>query len=152
MTHARLRMTTRRGRRRGALAVEAAVLLSALCVPCLMAVNLALNFHAAALIDNCARNGALCWSDRRIAKKLGCLNPETGAVDVQKAALIGAESLSPPPKVTWVEKTDSAGNSYVEVTVDYNFEPATEFPGALKRITRRAWMRKLPLPAGSPAP
>lgn len=144
MTPAQLRRMTGDNARRGAVAVEVAVLLSALCVPCLMTINLAREFHAAAIIDNCARNGALAWADPRIASKLDCLDPDTGVVDVEKAALIGAEALDPPPVVTWVTDNNAASGDFIEVTVDYQFDPKVKLPGALGHITRTAWMRKLP--------
>ncbi len=155
MTRGQLRRMTRADARRGAAALEVAILLSALCVPCLMTINLAREFHAAALIDNCARNGALAWADPRIARKLECLNPDTGAVDVEKAALIGAEALDPPPVVTWVIKKEDEldGDDFIEVTVDYQFDPGVKFPGvpSLSRIARQAWMRKLPAAVTAPA-
>jgi len=153
MTRAQLRRMTRDDARRGAAALEVAILLSALCVPCLMTINLAREFHTAALIDNCARNGALAWADPRIARKLECLNPDTGAVDVEKAALIGAEALDPPPVVTWVTEKNAASGDYIEVTVDYQFDPAVTIPGvpSLSRVVRQAWMRKLPAAVTAPA-
>ena len=150
MTRVRLRRMARDDARRGAAAVEVAILLSGLCLPCLMTINLAREFHSAALIDNCARNGALAWADPRIARKLDCLDPNTGTVDVEKAALIGAETLDPPPAVTWVARKDAAGDDFIEVTVDYQFDPSVKFPGipSLSRIARQAWMRKLPAAVG----
>lgn len=145
MTRAQLLRRMARGEaRRGAVALEVAVLLSSLCVPCLMTINLAREFHTAAIVDNCARNGALAWADPRIARQLDCLNQNTGVVDVQKAALSGVETLIPSSAVDWVVKQDAAGDNYIEVTVDYQFDPVIKFPGALDRITRVAWMRKLP--------
>lgn len=143
MTFAQLRKTNRRGRRRGALAVEAALLWPALFIPCLTGIEIARVFHTTALVENSARNAALCWADPRVARQLQCLNEQTNVVDVRKAALVGVEHLEDDLTVSWDDTTQPGR---VQVTVELHYEPVIPLPGFQSRITRTAWMKRLPLP------
>lgn len=147
MTFAQLRKTNRRGRRRGALAVEAALLWPALFIACLPGIEIARIFHTTALVGNSARNAALCWADPRVARQLRCLNEETRVVDIRKAALIGVEHLEDGLTVSWdVDEDETTQADFVRVTVELHYEPVIPLPNFSPRISRTAWMKRLPLP------
>lgn len=146
MTPAQLRKTNRRGRRRGALAVEAALLWPALFFACLPGVEIARTFHTTALVENSARNAALCWADPRVARELQCLNEQTNVVDIQKAARVGLEGWEDDLIISSIVRTDSTGASYIEVTAELQYEPIIPIPNFSKRVVRTAWMKRLPLP------
>jgi len=150
MTHVRLRRKTRNGRRRGALAVEAAVLWPFLFLACLPGIEAARAFHTTARIETSARNAALCWADPRSARELDCLNEQSRVVDIEKAALIGVEDLEDDLNVSWITEKDSANADYIEVTVELQYEPLIPMPGFPSQITRTAWMKRLPLPPFGP--
>lgn len=143
MTLAQLRRKARHRRRRGALAVEAALLWPTLFLACLPGIEAARAFHTTALVENSARNAALCWADPRVARQLQCLNEQTNVVDVRKAALVGVEHLEDDLTVSWDDTTQPGR---VQVTVELHYEPVIPLPGFQSRITRTAWMKRLPLP------
>ncbi|MBO0698902.1 MAG: pilus assembly protein [Zavarzinella sp.] len=129
-----------RDARRGAAAVEFAVLAPFLLFLMLIATDFARIFYAAVILDNCARNGALYESDPYVRAE----SPYKTTAD---AALADAPNLmSDPnnkPKVTSATGTDTAGKPYVEVTVSRQFTTVSKFPGipnnvALSRTVRMA--------------
>jgi len=95
-------------------------------------------FYDSVIVTNCARNGALYACD-----------PTTQAsspyANVTEAALADASNLSPPPTVTSTQGSDANG-SYVEVTVTYQFQTVSNFPGVPKTTTvvRTVRMNVLP--------
>ena len=54
---------------------------------------------------------------------------------VQDAALADAPDLSPQPTVTSTTGTDLAGNAYVTVTVTWEFQTITGFPGVPNKVS-----------------
>ncbi|MCI0381357.1 MAG: pilus assembly protein [Gemmataceae bacterium] len=111
-----------RSARSGAAVVELAVLLPLLVFLLVVAVDYARIFHYSVTITNCARNGALYGRDPVAAA-------ESPFTSIQQAALAEAPNLKPEPTVTSVNGTDAAGQPYVEVTVSYNFQTLTRYPG-----------------------
>jgi Flp pilus assembly protein TadG len=108
-------------RRHGAATVELAILAPFLAFVFVIAVDWARIFYDSIVVTNCARNGALYLSDPYTLT----LSPYN---DVKQAALADAQNLSPSPNVTSANGTDSSG-PYVEVTVSYQFQTITNFPG-----------------------
>jgi Flp pilus assembly protein TadG len=115
---------SRRGRskRRGIAAVELAVLLPLLMFLFVISVDYGRVFYFAITVENCARNGALYGSDPIAASQ----SPYT---NITQAALADAGNLSPQPTVTSTNGVDSSKNSYVEVTVSWQFQTITGYPG-----------------------
>ena len=66
------------------------------------------------------------------------------AVFPKQPSLIG--DLTPQPTVTSTSGTDSAGNSYVAVTVTWQFSTITGFPGVPQHVSlsRTIQMRLVP--------
>lgn len=108
--------------RRGTAAVELALLLPFLAFPFVVGVDYSRLFYHYLTVTNCARNGALYACDPVAAAD----SPYTS---VQQPALADAANLSPTPTVTSTNGTDADGNAYVEVTVSYQFQTITSFPG-----------------------
>jgi Flp pilus assembly protein TadG len=106
--------------RRGAAAVELAVLLPLIVFLFLVATDFARIFYFSQVIQNCAINGAEYLSD----PKAPAFNLYSS---VTQAALADATNLNPQPTVTSATGTDSAGNSYVSVTVTWQFQTVTNF-------------------------
>ena len=79
-------------------------------------------FYYSQIVTNCARDGAVYASDATAAAQ----SPYSS---LQQAALAAAANLSPQPTVTSANGTDSAGNPYVKVTVAWQFQTVTAFPG-----------------------
>src|SRR5262245_31310609 len=96
--------------RRGAAAVEMAVLLPFLAFLFVIGVDWARIFYYSITVANCARNGALYASD------LYSVVPSPYA-SMTDAALADAPNLSPQPTVTSASGVDADGNSYIECTV-----------------------------------
>lgn len=112
--------------RRGAAAVELAVLLPFLVFLMVIAVDWARVFYFSVTVNDCARNGALFLAD------------STGTTaspyaDYKAAALAGT-NLTPAPTVTSNSGTD-ASSGWIECTVSYNFTTLTNFPGVPKNTT-----------------
>jgi Flp pilus assembly protein TadG len=107
--------------RKGAAAVEFALLLPLLAFLFVIAIDYSRAFYYTVIINNCARNGALYLCDpyRLIA------SPYTNVTD---AALADASDLTPTPTVTPGSGSDAAGN-YVTCTVTWTFHTVTNFPG-----------------------
>src|SRR5262245_24006581 len=81
-----------RDARRGAAAVELAVLLPVIVFLFVIAVDFGRVFYFSQVIENCARNGAIYGSNLTTAQ-----SPYSS---IQEAALAEAQTLSPPPTVT----------------------------------------------------
>jgi Flp pilus assembly protein TadG len=109
-------------RRRGAAAVELAILLPFLVFLFIIAVDWARVFYYSVTCQNCARNGAL-WASDPVAQQT---SPYTSLND---AALADASNLSPSPTVSSTTGVDSNGASYIDVTVTYQFQTVSNFPG-----------------------
>ena len=111
--------------RRGAAAVELAILSPLLVFLGVAAVDFGRVFYDASIVANCARNGALYASDP-LAASISSYS------SLQAAALADATNLSPTPTVSSTTGTDSSGNSYVEVSVSYTFKTIFTYPGVPK--------------------
>jgi Flp pilus assembly protein TadG len=100
--------------------VELAVLLPLLAFLLVVAIDFSRIYYASLILNNCARNGAL----------YGCDNPANAqdTAGIQSAALADAPNLSPAPSVTSTTGTDADG-SYIEVTVSWQFQTITNYPG-----------------------
>jgi Flp pilus assembly protein TadG len=120
--------------RRGAAAVEFAVLLPFLVFMFVVAVDWARIFYYAIAVENCARNGALYMSQAQSAKTISSPYTDSALVNlyatatspVTAAALADAPDLTPTPTVTSTTGIDGNG-SYVEVTVSYPFQTMSGF-------------------------
>ena len=120
--------------RKGAQAVEFAVLLPFLAFMFVIAVDWARIFYYSIAVTNCARNGALYMSQQHSAKTISSPYTDSGYVNlyvssanpVTAAALADASDLTPTPTVTSTSGSDGNG-PYVEVTVSYSFQTVTNF-------------------------
>src|SRR5579885_1223632 len=132
-------MTRRRpAPRKGAAAVELAFLLPVLAFLFVLAVDYSRLFYYSLTVNNCARNGALYLSDPYRQAKSPYAN-------VTAAALADAPNLAPAPTVSSASGSDKGGN-YVTVTVSWNFQTVTNFPGVPRTttITRTVRMNVAP--------
>lgn len=125
-------------KRRGAAAVEFAVLLPFLAFCFVIAFDFSRLFYYSQIIKNCATNGAAYLAD-----------PEAPAYNLyaslSAAALADASNLSPQPTVSSGSGTDSAGNAYVSCTVTWTFKTVTQFPGVPNvTLSRTVEMRSAP--------
>lgn len=123
--------------RRGASAVELALLLPILGMLFVFAVDFARLYYHYSIITNCARNGALYASDPTAPL-------ESSYASVTAAALADATNLNPQPTVSPPKTgTDNSGYPYVRVTVVYPFSTITNYPGLPNPInlTRTVQMR-----------
>jgi Flp pilus assembly protein TadG len=129
----------RRTARRGAAAVELAVLLPFLAYICVIATDWARLFYYTIAAENCARAGALYAADPVSA-------PESPYPDVTAAALGSAPHLNPKPTVTSTQTTVN-GRPAVRVTVSVPFTTITNFPGVPRSETlvRSVEMRMIPV-------
>jgi Flp pilus assembly protein TadG len=114
-------MRYRQDRRRAAATVELALLLPFLMFLFVVCVDFARVFYYSQTLANCARNGAIYQSNLITAQ-----SPYTST---EQAALADATNLSPQPTVTSTTGTDTAGNSYVKVSVAWNFHTIASLPG-----------------------
>ena len=124
--------------RRGAAAVELALLLPLLLFLFVIAVDFSRVFYYSQTITNCAKNGALYGSNLTTD-----ISPYA---NLQAAALADAQSLSPQPTVASSTGTDAAGNNYIQVTVTWPFQSITGFPGmpSALHLSRTVQMRVAP--------
>ena len=122
--------------RRGAAAIEMALLTPPLAFMAVATVDFGRIFYASSTISNCARNGAFYASD----PVYSATSPYT---NVTQAALADAPNLSPTPTVTSSNGTDSQGNAYVSVTVNYTFTTIMTYPGipSTTNLSRTVQMR-----------
>jgi Flp pilus assembly protein TadG len=114
--------------RRGAAVVELALLLPFLAFIFIIAVDWARIFYYSQTVTNCARNGAIYSSDPFSM----ATSPYT---NVTAASLADASDLTPAPTVTSTSGTDASGFSYVDVTVSFDFQTVTNFPGVPGTMT-----------------
>jgi Flp pilus assembly protein TadG len=126
--------------RKGAAAVELAILLPLLAFLFVIGVDYSRLFYYSLTVANCARNGALYGCD---PTQDAAASPYTS---IQQAALADASSLSPTPTVTSSYGSDSSGN-YVEVTVTYQFQTITNYPGVPNTINISRTVRMMMIPA-----
>jgi Flp pilus assembly protein TadG len=125
--------------RRGAAAVELALLLPFLCFAFLASVDFCRVFYYSVAVSNCARNGALYGS----ADKIHALNTS----GIQAAAQADARNLN-SQQLSVISSTDSNVNpTRVDVTVTYSFTPITNFPGIPAQTNLRRTVRMSVLPA-----
>ena len=123
----------RRAARRGMAAAELALMTPVLGLLSLAIVDYARLFSAQTTLADCARNGALYQSYK--ANATGSPDPSclwlTTFADYKAAALSDATNLTNPAPVVQplTQGTDSAGNSYVQVTVTYSFKTLMTYPG-----------------------
>lgn len=123
--------------RRGAAAVELALLLPLLASLLLITVDFARLYYCYDIVTNCARNGALYASNPAAASELPYAN-------VTQAAQADAQyDLNPLPTVATSNGIDSNGNTYVDVTVVWPFSTISNYPGLSNPInlTRTVRMR-----------
>jgi Flp pilus assembly protein TadG len=127
-------------RRSGVAAVELAILLPLLTFLFVISIDYARIFYYSVTIENCARNGALYGSDPIFAAQ----SPYTS---ISQAALADATNLNPPPSVTSTNGTDKSGNTYVQVTVSWQFQTITNYPGVpdVVNLNRTVEMRIAPI-------
>jgi Flp pilus assembly protein TadG len=127
-----------RNRRRGAAVAELAILLPFLALIFVAALDFGRVFYYHVIVTNCARSGAL----------YGSLGPvhSADASGIQAAAKAESPELSSTLSVSSTTGTDSAGNSFVSVTVTYPFNTITNFPGipASATVGRTVQMRVIP--------
>ncbi|WP_439624362.1 TadE/TadG family type IV pilus assembly protein [Gemmata sp.] len=135
--------------RKGASAVELAVLLPFLLFLFLIGTDFARVFYLKMAVDNCAQAGARWAADDNPAHRR-----ESGHADVTSASLAAAPGLNPTPAVTMSgpAAVTSGGKSYpaYQVTVTLEFQPATRFVWSLfgipdsVRLTKTVEIRQLP--------
>lgn len=125
-------------RRRGASAVEAAVLLPLLVYFFVIGVDFARVFYHHLTITNAARNGAYYAAQ----------SPENAAnlTGITAAALKDSTDLNPTPTVASQTGAYPDGTPWVEVEVSYRFRTVSQFPGVPSdfTITRACQMRVMP--------
>ncbi len=114
-------------------ATELALMAPVLGVLCLAVIDFARVFVARTTLADCARNGALYQAYKVNAGS----TPDPSCAwlanysDYKAAALADATNLKSPAPVVQAlaQGTDTAGNSYVQVTVTYSFQPLLSYPG-----------------------
>src|SRR5262245_10968207 len=130
------------GPRRAAASVELAILLPLLVFLFVIAVDFARIFHYSLTVENCARNGAL-WASNPLAI------PQSRYATLQQAVQADASSLNPgidANSISSTTGTDANGESYVAVTVRYEFHTITRLPAVpdTVTVTRTVQMRMAP--------
>jgi Flp pilus assembly protein TadG len=130
--------------RRGAAAVELALLLPLLTTLLLITIDFARVFYAYTTITSCARNAALWASDAT-----GRLDsPYASLYDAANADATNLAPAIPSGNVTQSPGTDANG-SYVDVTVNYDFKMITSYLGARTiTLSRTVRMRVAPAVPG----
>jgi Flp pilus assembly protein TadG len=124
--------------RRGAAAVELALLLPFLSFLFVAGVDYARIFYYYLTVTNCARSGALYASI-----------DAAHAIDtagIQSAAKAESAELASQLTISSTTGSDSAGNPFVAVTVTYPFKTIADFPGVPSSATlsRTVQMRVAP--------
>jgi len=128
----------RPAKRKGAAAVELALVAPLLALLFVIAIDLSRIFYYQVVINNCARNGAYVGCSLRSYQEVGQVDPYNGAVN---AAVAEGALLSPPlqsNQVKVVYGTGSDGNANVQVTVSYTFSSITNFPGLFATFPMQA--------------
>jgi Flp pilus assembly protein TadG len=125
--------------RRATATVELAVLLPFLVFLFVLTVDWARVFDYSTIVTNSARQGALYAGDPSSQSQ----SPYTNVSD---AALADASDLQPPPTVTTTSGVDAWGNSYVDVTVSWQFATVTNYPviGQSVQLSRTVRARVAP--------
>jgi Flp pilus assembly protein TadG len=128
-------------RRRGASAVELALVLPVLSLLFVFAVDFARLYYYYSIVTNSARNGALYASGTSTDQQESVFSSCTDA-----ALAEDAYKLNPQPTVT---STPSSDGSSVLVTVTYPFTTIITYPGIPNPInlTRTVQMRNAPATA-----
>jgi Flp pilus assembly protein TadG len=121
-------------------ALELAVVVPVLLLLFIIVIDYGRAYFYSMTIETCARNGALYACD-------SITSAQSPYTSVTQAALADAGSLTPPPTVTSTNGTDASGNAYVEVTVSWDFQPITRYPGLPSplTLTRTVRMRVAPI-------
>jgi Flp pilus assembly protein TadG len=132
------------GGRRGAAAAELAVLLPLLAFIFLITVDFGRIIYYTITIDNCVHNGALYASQTFDNQNQQWISGDAQywegrnsqqVSDVASAAILDGCSLDPPLTTSNVTIANgSTANSKV-VTITYNFETITNFPGIPSPVT-----------------
>src|SRR6516165_5908510 len=136
--HPQVRSGRGRNKRHGAAIVELAVILPLLMFLFVIAIDFGRIFYYSLTVENCARNGALYGSDPFAVSQ----SPYTS---IAQAALADAGNLTPPPNVTPAYGVDTSGNQYVEVTVSWQFQTISNYPGVPSpNLSRTVRMRVAP--------
>jgi Flp pilus assembly protein TadG len=116
----------RRRLRRGAAAVELAVLLPVLTLLFVGIIDFGRVFYYYQIVTDCASDGALYASSSTANS--------TNTTAISSAALAGASNLSPQPTVT--PSTVTVNNiNYVKVNVTYTFNTISGYPGIPSPVT-----------------
>ena len=135
------RPTHRPAARRGASAVELALVLPLLAAFFLFTVDFARLYYHYTIVTNCARAGALYAADPTAAA-------ESPYADYKAVALADAGDLTnPSPSVTSAAGIDGDGNAYVEVTVSYPFTTVSGYPGLPNPLNVSRTVRARVVPA-----
>lgn len=128
-----------RPKRRGAAALELAIVLPVLLFLTVAAADFARAFYCSSVVANCARNAAFYLSDP-------LARAESPYTSLEQAALVDAGDLSPAPTYSSATGTDAAGNAYVEATVSYTFQTLGTYPGIPGSTTITRTVRVLAAP------
>jgi Flp pilus assembly protein TadG len=125
-------------RRRGAAAVEFAILSPLLLFLFVIVLDFGRIFFYSQTVENAARAGALYMSDDATIASSPYAN-------VTAAALADASNLSPAPTVASSTGTDADGHAYVRVRVTWTFRMIMHLPGvpATFNVSRMVQMRKV---------
>jgi Flp pilus assembly protein TadG len=125
-----------RQKRRGAAAVEFALLLPLLCFLFVGTVDFCRVYYYSITVSNCARNGALFGS--------ADANQAQNANGIVTAARKDASNLD----VNQMQVTSATdGSTYVAVTVAYPFATVSRYPGIPSPLTLSRTVRMNILPA-----
>lgn len=143
--------------RRGAAAVELAILLPVLMFIWVVSVDWARIFYYSITLEYSCRDGAYFGSNYTNVPYAYDTNGNGTAdsSEIQAAALGETSNLSPAPTVTvgydtayngTYASTTPTGNNYIKVTVTYTFTTVTNFPGVPSStvLTRSARMAMAP--------
>src|SRR5262245_3956152 len=150
----RLQWRRRTSHRCAAATVELAVLLPFLCFLMVIAIDYARVFYFGVTVQNCARNGAYYASNYPNNNYL--YNDIYGYQSLNDAILRDASNLSPAPTYTiryglspdgpFTLTAEPSSGGYVQVTVSWQFQSITKFPGvpATVDLSRSAVMKIAP--------
>ena len=119
-----VRSPKKRDTRRGAAAVELALLLPVLVFCSMMSVDFARVAYVQVTLQNCARNGALyeLYAEMNTVDKAGILMPYSSVSSAVQADAPAYMANDPSFSVAATSPALSA-NNYVTVTVTYAFRP-----------------------------
>jgi Flp pilus assembly protein TadG len=132
----------RRAGRRGAAALESALVLTFILAPVLViTVDFCRLFYHYNTIANCARNGAL-WASDPLAPTQ---SPYTSVVQAAQADGVSLNPALSSSNITSTTGTDANGNPTVTVKVTYTFNMITNYFGfSSVQLTRSVTMRVAP--------